>query len=445
MAGSLRLRLLLGAGLWIGLALLVAWFAVGALLRGTLERAFDARLEAVMLSLLSGIEVEDGGAIALGRALADPAFERALSGWYWQVADSSKVRLRSRSLWTETLAVEAGAASGSGDRLELAGPEGRVLRVLTRTVTIPGSATPLTLAVAGPQDAIGAEAAGIGRTLAIALAVLGAGLAVSVLLQTMIGLAPFRRLGRQLADVRRGRRERLDDRTFAEVAPLVRELNALLRHNQDVIQRARTHASNLAHALKTPLSVLSLEGQRPGREETAAAVAQMERMIRHHLRRARAAAAHGVLGARVPVAPVVSDLLAVLQRGHADRRIAVTAGIAADAGFAGERQDLEEILGNLLDNAFKWAASRVGIEALARPDDGGGRLVVTIDDDGPGLAEADMARAVQPGTRLDQGAAGDGFGLAIAADLAGLYGGRLELERGPHGGLRARLDLPASI
>lgn len=174
-AASLRLRLLLGAALWIGIALLVAWFAVGALLRGTLERAFDARLEAVVLSLLAGVEVAADGAIALDRPLADPAFARALSGWYWQVADGATVRLRSRSLWTDALAVPPVAATGGRVQSEAVGPDGRRLRVLSRTVTVPGSAQPLTFVVAGPQDAIDAEAAGIGRTMAIALAVLGRG------------------------------------------------------------------------------------------------------------------------------------------------------------------------------------------------------------------------------------------------------------------------------
>lgn len=429
-AASLRARLLLGAALWIGVALLGAWFLVGALLRGTLEHAFDQRLEATLTALLSAVEIGDDGEVALDRPLADPAFARAFSGWYWQIADGGTVRLRSRSLWTERL--------GSGEAA--VGPDGRSLRMVARTVTVPGSPSPLTLTVAGPQDAIDVEAAGIARTLAIALAVLGAGLAAAVLLQTTIGLAPFRRIGRQLADIRRGRRDTLDGDAFAEVAPLVREVNALLRHNQEVVARARTHAGNLAHALKTPLSVAALEAGRTGSPELAAAVDQMDRMIRHHLRRARAAAAHGVLGARVEVAPVLADLLAVLARIHAERGVAAAVEAAPGLAFAGERQDLEEMLGNLLDNAFKWAAGRIAVAVVGDGD----RLRVVIDDDGPGLSGAEIARAVQPGTRLDATTAGDGFGLAIAADLAGLYGGALALDRAPAGGLRVRLELPAA-
>ncbi|BBK33555.1 signal transduction histidine kinase [Stella humosa] len=439
-AASLRLRLLAGAALWIGLALLAAWFAVGGLLRETLERSFDTRLEAVMLSLLATIEVGDDGVVGLDRPLADPAFDRVLSGWYWQVTDGGTVRLRSRSLWTESLPVAAAGTTGAQAQSAPDGPDGRRLRLLARTVTVPGSDRPLTLAVAGPQAAIDVEAAGIARTLAIALAVLGAGLALAVLLQTSIGLAPFRRLGCQLADIRGGRRDSLDDDTFAEVAPLVREVNALLRHDQAVVARARTHAGNLAHALKTPLSVLSLEAERAGSAEMAAACRQMERMIRHHLGRARAAASHGVLGARVEVAPVLAGLLGVLERVHAERGVVVASSVAEGAAFAGERQDLEEMLGNLLDNAFKWAAGGIAIDVhQAR-----GRLLVGIADDGPGLTPAEAARATEPGIRLDEATEGDGFGLAIAGDLAGLYGGSLVLDRAEAGGLRARLDLPAA-
>ncbi|BBK35590.1 ATPase [Allostella sp. ATCC 35155] len=428
---SLRSRLLAGAALWIAAALLVAWFWIGDLLRGTLEHAFDQRLEATLTALLATVEVARDGSVALDRPLADPAFDRAFSGWYWQVADANAVRLRSRSLWTEQIAVADGAARG---------PDGRLLRLVRRTATVPGSPGPLVISVAGPQDEIDVEAAHIGRTLAIALAVLGAGLALAVLLQTTIGLAPFRRLGRQLGEIRRGRRDALDHDTFAEVAPLVREVNALLRHNQEVVARARTHAGNLAHALKTPLSVATLEAARLDAPQLAEAAAQMDRMIRHHLRRARAAASHGVLGARVELAPVVADLLAVLERIHAGRPVGVAVAIAEGTAFAGERQDLEEMAGNLLDNAFKWAAGRIAISAAVE----GGRLVLTIADDGPGLSPAEMARAIQPGTRLDGGTAGDGFGLAIAADLAGLYGGRLALERSHLGGLAVRLELPAA-
>ncbi|MGE0716080.1 MAG: sensor histidine kinase [Alphaproteobacteria bacterium] len=441
MTTSLRARLLAGAALWIGLALLAAWFATAALLRETVERAFDGRLDAVVLALLATVEVSEGGGVSLGRAVADPAFARVRSGWYWQIADGEGVRLRSRSLWTESLpAPPAGGDAGAATTAILDGPDGEPVRALVRTISVPGASTPLTLTVAGPAALVESEVAGVSGTLAAMLGVLGLGLAAAVLLQTTIGLAPFRRLGRQLADIRRGRRERLDDDTFAEVAPLVREVNALLRHNAAVIERARTHAGNLAHALKTPLSALAVAAERRGDGETGAAAARMERMIGHHLRRARAAAAHELLGARTPVAPVAADLMAVLEKVHADRPRTVAAAIDPAAVFAGERQDLEEMLGNLLDNAWKWSASRIALTAAVA----GGRLVVLVADDGPGLAAADMARALARGGRLDGAAPGDGLGLAIADDLARLYGGTLVLGRADAGGLSARLELPAA-
>ncbi|MCC7272357.1 MAG: sensor histidine kinase [Alphaproteobacteria bacterium] len=440
MATSLRARLLLGAALWIGLALLAAWFAIAALLRDTVERAFDARLDAVMLSLLASVEVDDAGTLALGRAMADPAFGRVRSGWYWQIADAGGVRLRSRSLWTADLPAAAPPPGGGTARTVLAGPDGQPLRALARMVSVPGAAAPVTVTVGGPLAVVEREVAGVSMTLAIALGVLGTGLTAAVLLQTMIGLAPFGRLGRQLAEIRRGRRERLDDDTFAEVAPLVREVNALVRHNSAVIERARTHAANLAHALKTPLSALAVTAEQRHDPEVAEAAAQMARMIRHHLRRARAAASHALLGTRTELAPVVADLRTVLEKVHAERAVAIAATLERGAAFAGERQDLEEMLGNLMDNACKWARARVAVTASVAA----GRLAVTVSDDGPGLAPADIERALARGGRLDGGAPGDGFGLAIALDLARLYGGDLTLGRSDLGGLAARLDLPAA-
>lgn len=224
----------------------------------------------------------------------------------------------------------------------------------------------------------------------------------------------------------------------------MREVNALLRHDQEVVARARTHASNPAHALKTPLSVLALEAERTGSAEAAAAVAQMDRMIRHHLRRARAAASHGVLGARAELAPVLDDLLAVLERIHVDRHVRVAVEADAGAAFAGERQDLEEMLGNLLDNAFKWAAGRIAVEVrLDGPAGETGGLRIAIGDDGPGLSGDDMARATRPGTRLDEAVPGTVSGSPSPPTGRPLWRPPV-LDRAPAGGLRATLDLPAA-
>ncbi|MGE0723313.1 MAG: sensor histidine kinase [Alphaproteobacteria bacterium] len=435
---SLRARLLLGAALWIGLALLVTWLAISALLRGTVERAFEARLDATLVSLLATIEADDEG-LDLARPLPDPEYGRVGSGWYWQVLDAGKVHLRSRSLLAGDLAPGALPAPGERAVADLAGPHGAPIRALMRTLTVPGAAAPVTLLVAGPRREIDVETERVDRTLAIALAILGAGLTAAVLIQTTLGLAPLRRIRLQLAAVRDGRRQRLDETAVTEIRPLAHEVNALLDHNAAVLERARAHASNLAHALKTPLSALAVTAERAGDHEVADAVGRMERMIRHHLRRARAAAAHGVLGVRTDVASVVADLRLALARIHADRAIAITMAVADGAVFAGERQDLEEMVGNLLDNACKWARGVAALTASVVD----GRLSILVEDDGAGLAPDEIERALAIGSRLDRAVAGDGFGLPIVRDLAGLYGGSLALGHASLGGLAARLDLPA--
>jgi signal transduction histidine kinase len=259
---------------------------------------------------------------------------------------------------------------------------------------------------------------------------------LAIAVQVRVGLAPLRRLVADVAAVRQGKAEGLPPRRDAELAPLVREMNDLLADNRAVIERARTHVGNLAHALKTPLSVLA---NAPDAATAQAMVARMDGMIGYHLRRARGAGAGLAVAARTPVAGVLDDLALVLRGACAARGLALAVEATPQAVFAGERQDAEEMLGTLMENATKWAAARIAVRAGVE----GGQLVVTVDDDGPGIAPEARAFVLGRGARLDEGTPGQGLGLPIVADLAALYGGSLALEGSPLGGLRARLVLPA--
>jgi signal transduction histidine kinase len=310
-------------------------------------------------------------------------------------------------------------------------------------VRYPSLDAPVTVVVAGPAKELQREIDRFDRLLLLALGGLGIGLALVVGVQVGYGLRPLRRLARDLEDVRAGRAARLDVAAPREIETLVGAMNDVLERDADRIERARTHVGNLAHALKTPLSILAAEAARSGPDlgdRIARPIGEMTMLVEHHLTRAAAAGSRRVPGKRTDASDVVQALAGMLKRLHAEKGLEIAVDVAPAAIFAGERQDLEEMLGNLADNACKWAASRV-LVAVRRDRES---LVVEIDDDGPGLDPEAAAQALGRGVRLDQAEPGTGLGLSISADLAELYGGTLSLERGRWGGLRARLTLPAA-
>ncbi|MGQ9371099.1 sensor histidine kinase [Azospirillum sp. ST 5-10] len=442
--GSLRFRLLAGAAVWITLALTLAGGVLSDLFHKHVQARFAAELATHLDQLAAGIEPGGDGAPTLPRPLSDPRFRRPLSGLYWQVEGGGAV-LRSRSLWDATLALPADAlADGELHRHPVAGPGDQTLLALERTVLLPDAPAPVRLVVAGDEAETAAAEAAFDRTLALSLAVLGLALIAAATVQVTVGLRPLARLRRELAAIRAGRRRRLPDDVPAEVRPLAADLNAVLDHDETVVARARVQAGNLAHALKTDLAVLANDARElapAGAERLLRQVERMTRAIDHHMARARAAAAHGVPGVRTDVAPAVDRLARTLSSLYAERSLAIAT--AADPGsvFAGERQDLEEMLGNLMDNACKWARARVRVSAAA--DDM--HIVLAVEDDGPGLPPERRRDVLGPGVRLDEAVPGTGLGLAVVSDLAGLYGGTLTLGDSPMGGLKATLTLPAAV
>jgi signal transduction histidine kinase len=262
------------------------------------------------------------------------------------------------------------------------------------------------------------------------------------------GLHPFDTMRRRLSDIRAGKERQLLGSYPTEVQPLVDDLNALLEHRDQTVRKALAKAGDLAHGLKTPLAVLAREAElaeADGHRDLAATMGQqverMRRQIEYHLAHARAAASGATPGTRCSVVASADALARTLLRLHAERGITIDVRVASDHYIRGQREDLEEMLGNLLDNACQWASSRVLLESTLS----GERLVITVDDDGPGLDPSMRPVVLQRGVRADQAAPGSGLGLAIVRDLAELYGGSIALDGAPQGGLRARLELPAAI
>jgi signal transduction histidine kinase len=440
---SLALRLTAAAGLWIALALVVVGLLLSALFRDYVERSFDSRLAVLLESLIAVSDLDRQGEMNVQQALGEPRFEQIYSGWYWQIAAPGMESLRSRSLWDQSLAEGPPPKPGAVDWFAAAGPNGEPLRIGSRDITFPGSRKRYRFSVAGNLAEIEREVRRFDATLAWSLGGLGLGLVAALLVQVRFGLQPLRRLRTALVAVRIGRAARLEGDFPNEISPLSDELNNLLEHNAAIVERARTHVSNLAHALKTPLAVLVNEAaDQPGTlaESVRRQAAAMRRQVEHYLSRARTAATGGVLGARCELAPVVEDLRRTVLRIHAERPIAMTCRLEPELAFRGERQDLEEMLGNLLDNACKWGRSRVTLTGRAQD----GRIELRIEDDGPGLTEAERAALFQRGKRLDEAVPGSGHGLAIVRDIAELYGGAVRLEASPLGGVAAILTLPRS-
>lgn len=444
---SLRLRLLAGAVIWISLALGAAGVLLAALFHAHVERRLETELLIQIEQIAAALERRPTGEVILTHQPSDPAFRKPYSGSYWQVDGPDGPVFRSRSLWDVALRPPADASGDGGiRRYRLGGPNGQRLIAMERTVTLPDAPGASRVIVATDEVELTAAASAYTRTLVLSLGVLAVALVAAAAIQVRVGLRPLHRLRAGVAAIREGRIKRLEGRFPTETQPLVEDLNGLLQRNEEVVARGRIQAGNLAHGLKTPLSILANEVDRlaaEGAPHLAATmreqIATMRQQIDYQLARARAAASLEVPGARVPVAPSVAAIQRTLARLYGDRDLQFAVDIPADHVFRGERQDLDEMLGNLMDNACKWARGRI-LASSRRDQD---RLTIMIEDDGPGLPTEPQGFVPAPGARFDEKVPGTGLGLAIVHDLASLYSGSLALRGSSLGGLRAELTLPA--
>jgi signal transduction histidine kinase len=456
-ANSLALRLFLSATAWTVVILAVTGVVLSGVYRQAVERAFDRRLSVYLKTLAADVAAPEEAGERFGQSLGEPLFELPLSGWYWQVTrlDTAKPEVRSsRSLWDGGLPrLESGASATTPTETRegyVVGPEDQRLRLIERQIDL-GEEGLFLVGVAGDSGEIESETRAFDRALAITFGILAVVLLLTTLFQVRFGLAPLKRLSEGLAAIRAGSAERLEGNFPREIAPLARETNALIEANREIVERARTHVGNLAHALKTPLSVMVNEAAARGEEPFAAKVREQTEIMRdqvaRHLERARIAARVKLVGGVTEVSPVVTALARTMEKIHHARGVAIAIDADEGARFRGERQDLEEMIGNLVDNACKWAQSRVSVEVKPAMDNqlASDSLVrILVDDDGPGLTPAEREQVGDRGRRLDETKPGSGLGLSIVVELARLYGGGLNLGTAPIGGLRAELVLPAA-
>ncbi len=452
---SLARRLVLLAVGWSLAALVITAVVLAFLFQQAAIRRVDQGLHELIDNLVRYSTVDAQTQEVFAPPLTDERALAAYSGRYWEIAyptpDGRVVpSTRSYSLFDAALKTPPDllqrfkTAPGKAVAYDTRGPLNEPLRARAQQNWLPGRKTPVIFLAAEDRTTVDRDVQGFVVATAVAFLLLGGGLIAAIVIQVRVGLRPLFDLRREVAAVRRGKAERLVGAYPVELTPLAEELNALVAHNQEVVERQRTHVGNLAHALKTPISVMLTEAaQRPGplAEVVGRQAEAMRQQVDHHLRRARAAARMQGQGERTSVAEVLDELARTLERIFRDKGIEIDWDAADDLYFLGERQDLLEIAGNGMENACKWGRARVRVRAQAAGEE---RLGLTIDDDGPGLPEEGREAVLQRGARLDESAPGSGLGLSIVAELARAYGGALKLESSPLGGLRLEVELPRS-
>jgi signal transduction histidine kinase len=426
---------------WIFILLLVGGVALDRVLTAQFERQFDEELHYTLTAMIASAEIDPLGEVWFNRSLGDQRYLEPNSGLYWQISGGDHEPYVSRSLWDRTLEVRDAPARSPiyYDSRQFADEP---LRVVEQTVRIPGSEVGWKFAVAGARVGLDEQIADIRAILLWSFAILGIGLFIMAMLQTWYGLGPLRRVRRAIARIRTSGANRVTDPLPQEVLPMVEELNALLAHSETQAEQARTHAGNLAHALKTPLTVLTnaASAHAPDLDETVLReAATMRRQVDHHLARARAVGRRATGHARTSLLTSVEGVVRAVSRLYPQVRFD-TDGPAGSL-VAMERQDLDEILGNLIENAAKYGGGSVFVTVDAVP--GADLCEVWIEDDGTGIGESDRSKLFSRGARLDTEKPGTGLGLAIVRDVVEIYGGKVALgESEDLGGLLVRLCLP---
>jgi signal transduction histidine kinase len=438
--GSLTRRMIGVAAIWIVVLLGVGGVALDRVLTAAITRNFDEQIGYVLTALIASSEIGPDGEAYLNRPPADQRFLEPYSGLYFQISGEGFDPFRSRSLWDRALAGGGNHRDFEVHSYDSQEFEEEKLRVLERDVRLPGSPVRWRFKVAQSRVGLDEQIAVLRKTMIRSFGVLALGLIAMAALQAFYGLWPLRRVRRAIAAIRSGQKSRIEARLPEEIAPLTQELNALLEHNEVQAEEARRHAGNLAHALKTPLTVLTnaATANSPDLADTVCREATtMRRQVDHHLARARAIGRRSSAQARADVWQALEAVVRAVDRLYEG----VTVDLAGDktASVRVERQDLDEMLGNLIENAAKYGGGRVFVTVKSTPE----CVEVEVEDDGRGIPEAERTTIFDRGARLDTEKPGTGLGLAIVRDVAEIYEGSIHLEESEDlGGLLARLKLP---
>ncbi|PEQ10737.1 histidine kinase [Novosphingobium sp. PC22D] len=435
--------MLIAAG-WISILLLLGGVALDRTLTGLVTRNFDEQLGYMLTGMIGSAEIGPDGEVFFNRPLGDQRFLEPNSGLYWQIRAAGHEDFPSRSLWDRSIDVPADHYDAQPHVYDSKQFPGEELRIMERSIILPGSDTQWMFTVAASRESLEEQLKSFRAILLYSFVILGFGLLLMAGMQTWYGLFPLRHVRKGLSRMRKTGASRLDEPLPQEVQPLVDELNALLAHTDKQAEEARTHAGNLAHALKTPLTVVmnAATAKAPDLADTVIREASvMRRQIDHHLARARAVGRRAAGLSRANVWSSLEAVLRAVERLYDNTRFDLAGN--ADSAVALERQDLEEILGNLVENAAKYGGGSVFVTV----DPGNDPVLceIWVEDDGMGIPESERQRIFDRGARLDTGKPGTGLGLAIVRDVVEIYGGSVELDESEDlGGLLVRVKLPRS-
>ena len=430
------------AAAWIVILLFGGGFALDRVLNDAVTRNFDNQLEYVLTAMIASAEIGPDGEVFLNRPLGDQRFLEPNSGLYWQISGKGHDDFPSRSLWDRTLESNISHDDRETHIYDSNQFPDEPLRVLERTIILPDSDTKWLFQVAQSRDGLDAQIANIRSILVNSFLILALGLIGMAALQTLYGLWPLRKIRVAIAAMRTGQQRRVVEPMPNEVTPMVDELNALLDHNEKQAEEARRHAGNLAHALKTPLTVIMNSATAKADDLADTVIREagvMRRQVDHHLARARAVGRRGHAHSRAKVWQSLQAVERAVARLYPHVRIDIDGD--KDAVASVERQDLDEMIGNLVENAAKYGGGSVFITVDGDKD----FVELQIEDDGRGIPEKERQRIFDRGARLDSGKPGTGLGLAIVRDVAEIYDGSVSLEESEDlGGLLVRLRLPKS-
>ena len=440
---SLTNRIIILSVFWIVIALVVTALLLGRFYRSHIEEHYDSHVFTHVEELIAAIETGPQGELILSREPTDPRFHRPDSGWYWEILSGEIPAIKSSSLGDQELDLRGLTLDESHGVQTVTGPGQQKLRAQVAHVSYPHDPGSITFVATAPEMAISDDVHDFYSHILTSFLVLGIGLSVAVVMQVMVALKPLNAIQSAISDIKAGKTERLPREFPSDVQPLVDELNFLLDHNETLLKRARNQLGDLAHSVKNPLTVIRNEARTMSGKQGQLILDQshvMANSIDHYLSRARIYGKQDAIGYRTSVKSVIGDLSYAVEHIHKDRNITLDVECADDKWFRGEAQDLEEMAGNLIDNACKWAKSRV----VVRCETDQNEFALVIEDDGPGIAEKEIKTITRRGKRLDETTPGHGHGLGITEDIAILYGGELKLGRSSLGGLKATLVLPAA-
>jgi signal transduction histidine kinase len=439
---SLALRITAFSGAWILITLVITATLLVFFYFDHSAQHYDEHVTMHMEELLEAGQFGPDGRFGLAFNPSDPRYHDLDSGWYWEVRQAGESLARSTSLGPNSIDIGDVEAGTEVSIHELNGPADTILRVHVLKIEFGDGIEPVLYLATAPMTGVKDDVLSFSNHVVISFSVLGIGLLLAVLLQVRVALAPLKAISKGISDIREGSASKLRDTRLTDVQPLVDELNNLLEHNAVLLKRARNQLGDLAHSVKNPLTVIKNEARNlepVQRDLITQQTSDISRNVDHCLTRARMFGTEKVLGARSEVRPIIEDLVYAMQRLYQDRELEFDSAGLQTCWFRGEGQDLEEMLGNLLDNACKWASRHVYVHCRVGDD----LLVLAVEDDGPGIPDEEMTLVMRRGHKLDESKPGHGQGLGIVKDIADLYGGSLKLMRSRHGGLLAELVLPA--